>query len=245
MLASSPKRDNLKILLLEDDFLLQEILCEFLNDLGYEVIVCEDASNAQNLAYEKHFDLWIFDVKVPLGDEFSAVTKMPGFALLKALRDSDKTTPCIFITSLNSIDDIKDGFESGCDDFLKKPFELLELKFRIQTLLKREFSHKNEDFLDLGDGFSFDVFSKILYKNKQIISLTQKESQLLNLLLKHKNTFISQDFILNELWDYEQNPSELALRAYIKNLRKILNKDAIINQYSKGYCLCLPITKKS
>ena len=226
-----------KILLLEDDFVLSEIICEFLEEEGFEVSHCISASEALDLAYEKPFDIWLLDVKVPLGD--FEVSDSPGFAVLKTLREADKTTPCIFITSLSSIGDLKEGYGVGCDDFLRKPFELTELKLRIQTLLKRTFSHKNEDFITLHDGFKFDMLSKVLYKDSAPVALTKKENALLNLLLKNAPSYVSVDAIFDELWDYNQSPSEMSLRAYIKNLRKILGKEKILNLQGSGYCYVL------
>ncbi|TQR29193.1 two-component system response regulator [Campylobacter sp. MIT 99-7217] len=216
-----------KILLLEDDLNLSEIVEEYLSDEGFEVSLVGDAQEALDMAYEKHFDIWILDVKVPLGD---------GFSLLKELRQTGKTTPAIFLTSLNTADDLKEGFESGCDDYIKKPFELIELKMRIESLLKRSFSHKNEDYEDLGDGLKFVLNSQMLYKDDKPINLPSKEIKLLNLLLKHKNNFLSTEKILEEIYDYDEEPSELSLRAYVKNLRKIIGKEKIINQRGRGYC---------
>lgn len=224
-----------KILLLEDDFVLSEIICEFLEEEGFEVSHCVSASEALDSAYEKQFDIWLLDVKVPLGEDFMADSLSPGFALLKSLREADKATPCIFITSLSSIDDLKDGYGVGCDDFLRKPFELTELKLRIQTLLKRTFSHKNEDFIALHDGYRFDMISKVLYKDLSPVALTKKENALLSLLLKNAPSYVSVENICDELWEYNQTPSEMSLRAYIKSLRKILGKDRIINQQRSGY----------
>ncbi|MGH2326776.1 two-component system response regulator DccR [Campylobacter taeniopygiae] len=215
-----------KILLLEDDLSLSEIIEEFLSDEGYEVSVCTDAKEALNLAYEKYFDLWILDVKVPLGD---------GFSLLKDLRSYGKETPAIFMTSLNTVNDLKEGFSSGCDDYIKKPFELAELAIRIKALLKRSFFHKNEDFENLGNGFKFNFASQILFHFDKPLPLPSKEVKLLSLLLKNKNIFLSAEKIFEELWDYNEEPSELSLRAYIKNLRKLLGKEKIINQRGRGY----------
>ena len=216
-----------KILLLEDDLNLSEIVEEYLADEGYEVELVSDAQEALNAAYEKHFDLWILDVKVPLGD---------GFSLLKELRKSGKSTPAIFLTSLNTADDLKEGFKSGCDDYIKKPFELAELSLRIESILKRAFAHKNEDYEDLGNGFKFALNSQILYQNDKAITLPSKETKLLLLLLQHKNKFITSEQIFDALWEYGEEPSELSLRAYVKNLRKILGKDCIVNQRGRGYC---------
>ncbi len=231
-----------RILLLEDDFVLSEILCEFLEEQGFEVTLCEDASNALELAYQKNFDLWLLDVKVPLGQDFANLCEEserlenPGFSLLELLRQARKDTPCIFITSLSSMQDLQKGYNVGCDDFLKKPFELLELNLRIQTLLKRTFSHKKEEFEDLGNGLRFEFISKNLYKQDTIIPLTQKEGKLLVLLLQNANHYVSNERIFEELWDLGQEPSEQSLRAYIKNLRKLIGKEKILTQYNKGYC---------
>lgn len=216
-----------KILLLEDDLSLSEIVEEYLSDEGYDVTLVSDAQEALNFAYEKHFDLWIFDVKVPLGD---------GFSLLKELREAGKDTPAIFLTSLNTSMDFKEGFDSGCDDYIKKPFELVELSIRIENLLKRSFAHKNEVYEDLGGGFKFFLKSQLLYKDNTLHPLPSKEIKLLALLLQNKNNFVSVDRIYEEIWDYDEEPSELSLRVYVKNLRKILGKDVIVNQRGKGYC---------
>lgn len=216
-----------KILVLEDDMNLSEIVQEFLLDCGYDVDLVGDAEAALDLAYEKHYDLWILDVKVPLGD---------GFSLLKELREAGKATPAIFLTSLNTADDLKEGFEAGCDDYIKKPFELTELKLRVENILKRDFAHKNEDFEELGSGLKFALNSHILYKNDKALTLPGKETRLLILLLQHKNAFVSVERIFDELWEYGEEPSEMSLRAYVKNLRKLLGKDSIINQRGRGYC---------
>lgn len=228
-----------KILLLEDDIVLSEILCEFLEEQGFDITHCESAGEALDLAYERQFDIWLLDVKVPLGDFEGKRDEMPGFALLKSLREADKSTPCIFITSLSSISDLKDGYGVGCDDFLRKPFELTELRLRIQTLLRRSFSHKNNDFIALHDDFKFDIISKVLYKDSAPVALTKKESLLLNLLLKNAPSYVSLEVIFAELWEFSQSPSEMSLRAYIKNLRKILGKERILNSQGSGYCYVL------
>ncbi|GAD19028.1 response regulator transcription factor [Helicobacter fennelliae] len=216
-----------KILLLEDDLCLCEMIEDHLRDCGFEITTCDDATNALDLAYEKNFDLWIFDVKVPNGN---------GFTLLKQLRELNKTTPAIFLTSLSMINDLKEGFMAGCDDYIKKPFDIDELTLRIRSLLKRQFSHHNSEILDLGNNLSFDMIQKQLYKDNQPILLTNKESKLLALLLRNQGKFISQDEIFETIWNYDEMPTNMALRVYIKNLRKVLGKDSILTQRHRGYC---------
>lgn len=215
-----------QILLVEDDETLSELISEYLSEQGYDVTVRADAKAALDTAYERNFDILILDVKLPKGD---------GFSLLRELRRLGDDTPAIFTTSLNALQDLEIGYKSGCDDYLKKPYELKELLLRIQILLKRKFSHVNDEFIELNDGYKFYPSSKTLRQNGQIVSLSNKESELLALFLENKNTLISKETIFDKIWNYGEEPSELSLRVYVKNLRRILGKDAIINRRGDGY----------
>ncbi|MCV3400221.1 response regulator transcription factor [Campylobacter lari] len=221
-----------KILLLEDDLSLNEIINEALSDEGFKVSCVYDAQEALEKAYEEIFDLWIFDVKVPKGN---------GFEVLKELRESGKNTPAIFLTSLSMLDDVKQGFLSGCDDYIKKPFDVDELIIRVKNIIKRNFSHQKEDLILLNSSknISFDPLNKTLYQDKTIINLTNKEKELLVLLLKKRPHFVSIETIFDEIWSLDEEPVIMSLRVYVKNLRKILGKDLIINQRNIGYAIRL------
>ena len=215
-----------QILLVEDDETLSELISEYLSEQGYDVTVRADAKAALDTAYERNFDILILDVKLPKGD---------GFSLLRELRRLGDDTPAIFTTSLNALQDLEIGYKSGCDDYLKKPYELKELLLRIQILLKRKFSHVNDEFIELNDGYKFYPSSKTLRQNGQIVNLSNKESELLALFLENKNTLLSKETIFEKIWNYGEEPSELSLRVYVKNLRRILGKDAIVNRRGDGY----------
>ena len=215
-----------QILLVEDDETLSELISEYLSEQGYDVTVRADAKAALDTAYERNFDILILDVKLPKGD---------GFSLLRELRRLGDDTPAIFTTSLNALQDLEIGYKSGCDDYLKKPYELKELLLRIQILLKRKFSHVNDEFIELNDGYKFYPSSKTLRQNGQIINLSNKESELLALFLENKNALLSKETIFEKIWNYGEEPSELSLRVYVKNLRRVLGKDAIINRRGDGY----------
>ena len=215
-----------QILLVEDDETLSELINEYLSVQGYDVTVCAYAKAALVTAYERNFDILILDVKLPKGD---------GFSLLRELRRLGNDTPAIFTTSLNALQDLEIGYKSGCDDYLKKPYELKELLLRIQILLKRKFSHVNDEFIELNDGYKFYPSSKTLRQNGQIVNLSNKESELLALFLENKNALLSKEAIFEKIWNYGEEPSELSLRVYVKNLRRILGKDAIINRRGDGY----------
>nr|WP_314904544.1 response regulator transcription factor [uncultured Campylobacter sp.] len=215
-----------QILLVEDDETLSELISEYLSEQGYDVTVRADAKAALDTAYERNFDILILDVKLPKGD---------GFSLLRELRRLGDDTPAIFTTSLNALQDLEIGYKSGCDDYLKKPYELKELLLRIQILIKRKFSHVNDEFIELNDGYKFYPSSKTLQQNGQIVNLSNKESELLALFLENKNALLSKETIFEKIWNYGEEPSELSLRVYVKNLRRILGKDAIINRRGDGY----------
>ena len=124
---------NAKVLLMEDDAQLSEIIKEYLEENGYDVKLATDGEEAFDMAYEEKFDIFLLDVKVPL---------MNGFDLLSKLRREGNETPAIFLTSLNGIEDLSRAFEAGCDDYLKKPFELKELLLRVKSISKRVFITK-------------------------------------------------------------------------------------------------------
>ncbi|MBD3809910.1 MAG: response regulator transcription factor [Sulfuricurvum sp.] len=215
-----------KLLLLEDDPNLSESVSEYLEDQGYEVVCVYDASSAEDALYEQRFDLLLLDVNVPGGD---------GFSLLKTSREEGNATPAIFITSRNAMSDVEEGFESGGDDYIRKPFALKELLLRIQTILKRNFYHNPNSTLTLGEGITYDVDNQLLTINGVVQSLQLKEHKLLKLFIQHRNELLAHDVIIEHLWDYDETPSDGSLRTYIKTLRKLLGKDAIVSHKRLGY----------
>ncbi|MDD3769064.1 response regulator transcription factor [Sulfuricurvum sp. IAE1] len=215
-----------KILLLEDDPNLSESVGEYLEENGYEVVCVYDAQEAEDAMFEQKFDLLLLDVNVPGGD---------GFSLLKSSRADGNATPAIFITSRNAMSDLESGFESGGDDYLRKPFELKELLLRIKTILKRNFFHNPSETLDLGGGITYDIDSQTLRVGGKEQNLQLKEHKLLKLFIQHPNELLSHERIMEHLWDYDETPSDGSLRTYIKTLRKYLGKDRIVSHKRLGY----------
>ena len=215
-----------KILLLEDDLTLNETVSEFLEENGFEVSSVYDGEEASDIIYEKNFDIFLLDVNVP---------HINGFELLKQKRKDGITTPAIYITSLDSIDSLEDGYKSGCDDYIRKPFALKELLFRIESILKREFFHENSSKIEIDKHIEYDADSNLLFVDKKEVQLSSKESLLLKLFLQHSNEAVSHEVIYEHLWQYEETPSESSLRTYIKNLRKIIGKDRIVSIKKLGY----------
>ncbi|MBV5321674.1 MAG: response regulator transcription factor [Sulfuricurvum sp.] len=214
------------LLLLEDDPNLSESVSEYLEEQGYQVTCVYDATSAEDTLYEQKFDLLLLDVNVPNEN---------GFSLLKASRKEGNITPAIFITSRNAMQDVEEGFESGGDDYIRKPFALKELLLRIQTILKRNFYHNPTDALTLGEAITYDIDNQVLTINGSIQNLHLKEHKLLKLFIQHRNELLSHEMIMEHLWDYDETPSDGSLRTYIKTLRKLLGKDSIVSHKRLGY----------
>lgn len=215
-----------KLLLLEDDPNLSESVSEYLEEQGFEVRCVYDALSAEDILYEERFDLLLLDVNIPGGD---------GFSLLKTSRKEGNSTPAIFITSRNAMSDVEEGFESGGDDYIRKPFALKELLLRIQTILKRNFYHNPTDTLILGEGITYDIGNQVLTVHSEVQNLQLKEHKLLKLFIQHRNELLSHEVIMEHLWTFDETPSDGSLRTYIKTLRKLLGKDSIVSHKRLGY----------
>ncbi len=212
----------MKILLLEDDTVLADILVDFLQE-QYSVIHTYSMKKALTLSEENSFDLYIFDINVPDGD---------GISLLKELRSFRDETPTIFITAFHDTQHLKVAFESGANDFIKKPFDLEELAQRIENI-KRHFGLSS--LVQLTKTIEFDTQNNILKTATKIQKLSNKESLVLHYLYKNRHRVISVDEMLQNLWEYDEMPSGDAVRTLIKELRKHVGKEHIINIRGEGY----------
>ncbi|MDY0123119.1 response regulator transcription factor [Sulfurimonas sp.] len=217
----------MKILYLEDDLNLSQTVEEFLKDEGFDVVCVYDGDEALETVYAQKFDLFLLDVNVP---------QIDGFQLLKELRGADISTPTIFITSLKGINDLSLGYESGADDYIKKPFALKELLLRINALLKREYK-THQQLIKINDSVNFNLYANELIKEGEKIPLGHKEFLLLKLLLKHKNECVSFEEIYENVWQFNESHSYMSLRTYIKNLRKNIGKEHILSIKNFGYKL--------
>lgn len=215
----------MKILYLEDDYDLSETIEEFLEEEGFIVTSVYNSDSALKQLFHNSFDLLILDVQVPGID---------GFELLKELREADILTPAIFTTSRNSIEDLSTGYEVGADDYLKKPFELQELLFRIKALLKREYKVQNET-IQIDTHITFNYNLQTLITHEKSLKLNNKESELLKILISHKNQCVTFDQIFEYVWEFDKEHNEASLRTYIKNLRKYIGKERIKSIKKQGY----------
>ena len=212
----------MKILLLEDDVILQEIIEEFLLEKGYDVACFFDGEKALDAIGSNGYDLLLLDVNVPSID---------GFEILSYLRDVGNTTPAIYITSLAGIDDLKKGFDLGADDYLKKPFELEVLNARIEHIIRIYRLQEEIEF----DGMKFIPKAHQIFVNDSVIEMRQKEAQVLEYFIRNTGKIISCDEIIENVWDDENIPAHATIRTYIKNLRKMFEKEYFENIKGEGY----------
>ena len=131
--------------------------------------------------------------------------------------------------------DLENGYDSGCDDYIRKPFALKELKLRVETILKRDFFHNDSSKVQIDTNIYYDTHSDLLTINNSEIQLNNKDAKLLKLFLQNKNTLVAHETIYSTLWEYDEEISESALRTYIKNLRKYLGKEKIVSIKKLGY----------
>lgn len=213
-----------KILLLEDDTLLAETLVDLLQDERYDIVHVTNGQSAVDITYSQKFDLYILDINVPIID---------GVTFLQELRDANDTTPAVFLTSHKDKEMLKRGFLSGADDYITKPFDTDELLLRIAALLKRS----NPILPNSCETLFHDALHKrIMYKGAEL-DLSKKEYQLLVLLMKHANSTVPKELIIDELWSSNEGGSEGAIRVYINRIKAILDGVNIENIRGIGYKL--------
>jgi len=215
----------MKILLLEDDPILSDILTHHLRDSGYDVVHVEDGDSALDKAIDGKFDLLLFDINVP---------KKSGLDVVKTLREYNNTTPAIVVTAYQDTTHMKNGFQSGCDDYIKKPFDLEELDLRINNIKKR-FSIESDEKVQLDSDITLIPTKNRLVIGEDEYQIAHKECEILLYLSSHKKRVVSADELMQNLWEYESMPSDATIRVYIKNLRNILGKERIQTIRGSGY----------
>lgn len=214
-----------KILVLEDDELFASTVEDFLSDEGFEVDIASDGQECLELNYKKNYDLYIFDINVP---------KINGLELLEQLRTSGDNTPSIFLTSYKDKDTLHKAFLNGCDDYLKKPADLDELLLRVKALLKR--NKKQFDIIRLSKTLTFNALNKRVYdENEDDLNLPIKVLDLLELFVENRGEIVTKEMIISKLWATNEEYSEGSIRVYINQIKKLFDKETIINIKGVGY----------
>ena len=206
-----------RILLLEDDAVLSKTVQTVLQDEGFDVIIAKDSKEAYKKASNERFNLYLLDINTPYTE---------GFDLVAKLRENHDATPTFFMTALNDLGALSQSYDTGIDDYVKKPFEAKDLLVRVNAMIGKAF-----DFLDYGK-LKFDALNKKVVKNGKEIVLTHVEKHIFDLLIRN----LEQDITKKQFFDVMERPSEMALRVHINKIKAKLNI-AIKNARGIGYRL--------
>ncbi|MAD42943.1 MAG: DNA-binding response regulator [Arcobacter sp.] len=215
----------MKILLLEDDYLYKISIKEFLEELEFLVDDFENGDDAFDAVFECNYDLLLLDIRVP---------GMDGFSLVENIRKEKLNVPIIILTSLTDISNLSHGYELGCNDYIRKPFDMIELKFRIEQLIKNSCFKTLDDKVELPLDFSFDVKKNLLLKKDEHIDLSNKESEVVSFLVQNRGFFVSIETLHEKVWENKEI-SYSDIRMCIKRIREKTSKEFIITKRFVGY----------
>jgi DNA-binding response OmpR family regulator len=225
--------NNIRIMLAEDDENLGILLRNYLNAKNYETVLFTDGKLALEAFPGGSFGLCLLDIMMP---------EIDGLTLAREIRTINPGIPVIFLTAKSQKEDVIDGFKSGADDYMTKPFSMEELLYRIEAILRRTSTpavKKKEENYTIGT-YSFDPLNQMLIFEEKSIKLTTKESELLELLCTHGNEILERNFALKTIWIDDNYFNARSMDVYITRLRKYLRKDPsvkILNIHGKGYKL--------
>ena len=215
----------MKILLLEDDFVYRESVSEYLESLGYEVDEAADGKVACDKIAAGFYHLLILDIKVP---------HISGHEVIKYAKDIGCETPIMIMTSLVDIDDMAVGYELGCNEYIKKPFELAELKFRVNELMRKYHGRDDKNLIAIDENFILDTAKKRLKFKGEPVELSTREFDIIECLLFHKNSFVGIERLRAEVWnDKEIDPADV--RMHILKIRQKTTPEFIKSARGLGY----------
>lgn len=218
----------MRLLVIEDEQSLREDIAKKLRRSGYEVDECGDGEAALALLEVERFDLVLLDLNLP---------KLDGMTVLRTLRQNDLETCVLILSARSEITDKVDGLDAGANDYLSKPFHLAELEARVRSLTRRQFIQR-EICLRCGR-LNFDTKSRTASADGQVIPLTRKENGVLEYLLLHQGRPVSQEELIEHVWDGSVDSFSNSIRVHIsalrKKLRAALGYDPIRNRVGEGY----------
>lgn len=218
----------MKILLVEDDLMLNEMITEYLSSTGHAITSAKSGNESLKILNEQRFDLLILDINLP---------DIDGFRILENMHEQKRMIPTIYISALIDIEEISRAFDLGCYDYLKKPFHLKELTLRINKILKTRIvpqRHKR-----LSKHYSFDAETMTLLFDNEPHILPRRQLQIIELLAQNRSLVVNYDMFRNYVWndDYIDNAT---IRAEVNRVKTILKEDFIKNIRGSGYMIERP-----
>ncbi|KAB7887347.1 MAG: DNA-binding response regulator [Arcobacter sp.] len=209
----------MKIMLIEDDYLLSRAIESYLNK--YDISSFLDGRSALN-SLDNMYDVFIIDIDIP---------EINGIELLTEIKYRYKDSYTIMISATTEIDTIEEAYTIGCNDYMKKPFNVKELKLKLENLNKK-FSNEISLSTDLK---LIKNLSKLVYKENKNIDLTLNELNLLNLLIKNRGKIVNYQTIINSIWEYENESNQV--RQLVNRLKRKMPEDIIKNRRNQGYII--------
>jgi len=224
-----------RLLVVEDDPNLGDILKEYLEMKGYEPTLCRDGEEGWNKFKKDKFDLCLLDIMMP---------KKDGFTLAREIKKVQENLPILFLTAKNQKDDIIEGLKIGADDYITKPFSMEELLLRVNAILKRT---KKSDEISPLKVYNFGAF--ILHYDEQVLEgpngknkLTSKENELIRILAAEINKLVSRSYALKHIWGDDSYFNARSMDVYLSKIRKLLKDDPkvqIITVHGEGFKLII------
>ena len=218
----------MRLLVIEDERDLCEDIAKKLRLSGYEADICFDGEAALELLAVEKYDLVLLDLNLP---------KVDGMTVLRTLREHDQETGVLILSARSEISDKVDGLDAGANDYLSKPFHLEELEARVRSLTRRRFVQ--QDVCLRCGGLMIDTRSRTATAAGQTLSLTRKESGILEYLLLNRGRPVSQEELIEHVWDSSVDSFSNSIRVHIsmlrKKLRAALGYDPIRNKIGQGY----------
>lgn len=217
----------MKLLLVDDESKLVEALSYLLKKNGFVVDCAMDGETGMDMACTGVYDLIILDRMLP---------HLDGISLLKEYRKLGYNTPILVLTAKDTPDERAEGLNAGADDYMVKPFSSIELIARLHALARR----RNKDFEDnilAIDDIRFDPQRALVIKNQEVIHLTLKEAQLLELLIRNQGQVVTKQRIIEKVWGYNSDAEESTINIYIHYLRKKINMSNLLTVRGVGYSL--------
>ena len=218
----------MRLLIIEDEKKLCDTIAKSLHASGYETDVCYDGNEALEMVYSEEYDLIVLDLNLPGTD---------GMEILRQLREHNEETRVLILSARSQIADKVRGLDAGANDYMEKPFHLQELEARIRSLTRRRFI-QNDICLEC-EGVRFDTRERAAYVGEEKITLTRKENGILEYLLLNQGRPVSQEELIEHVWDANVDSLTSSIRVHMSSLRKklkaVLGYDPIVNKIGEGY----------
>lgn len=214
----------IKILIVEDEAPISNLISMSLEKAGYQCECVFDGMEAADRLEEEHYDLVLLDIMLP---------KVDGYELMEYIHPMG--IPVIFLTAKSNVEDTVKGLEMGAEDYLTKPFEIVELLARVEVVLRRY--GKNEQYLRVGD-VEVNTRSRTVKKDKKLVQLTNKEYELLLMFIKNKNIALFRDVIYERIWEKDYTGESRTVDLHVQRLKRKLGwEEKIKTIYKIGYRL--------